>query len=135
MPQASLNLKRFDFTNARDSIVIVNALGDLPGGRTLDVTNYEGDVIYAGTVIAKKQDNGNDVYFPLSITESKKPYEQGATFSTLSSGETAVGILKVSIPKDMPIAAIVTLGQIKEKAMPAAMPATVKKALNFIQFI
>lgn len=127
MPQASLNLKTFSFDNAKDSIVIVNALGDLPGGRTLDVSAYTGDVIYAGHVIGKKTVDGAEVYFPLKVSSG--------SFAELGSGESAVGILKASIAKEMPIAAIVTVGQINEAAMPAKLSATLKSALSHIQFI
>ena len=129
MPQATLNREEFNLKGVKDSIVIVNALGDIPGGRTLDVTDVTEDYLYAGHVIARKQnsDSTGYIYFPAKITSG--------SFDNLSDGEEAVGILKVTIPTKMPIAAIVTIGQINEAAMPAKLTAELKTALKDIQFV
>lgn len=127
---SNLGRKTTEINDTLDSIVIVNALGDVPGGRTLDVTGVADGttVIAAGHVIIKTSDGA---YKPLGVN--------GEAYAAIATGETAVGVLKVSVLVSDPRAAIVTMGQVNAaagaKAVGAPYSDAVKKALPNIQFI
>lgn len=126
---SNLGRKTHEINDTLDSIVIVNALGDVPGGRTLDVSGVaEGTtVIAAGHVIVKTADGA---YKPLGVT--------GTAYAAIASGETAVGILKASVLVSDPRAAIMTIGQVNSAAAAKAVGApytdAIKTALSHIQF-
>lgn len=127
---SNLGLKTNEINDTLDSIVVVNAIGDLPGGRTLDVSGVaEGTtVIAAGHVIVKTAEGA---YKPLGVTSG--------AYATIGSGEIAVGILKASVLVSDPRAAIVTIGQINSAAAAKAVGApytdAIKKVLPHIQFV
>lgn len=127
---SNLGLKTNEINDTLDSIVIVNALGDLPGGRTLDVSGVVAGttVIAAGHVIVKTTDGA---YKPLGISSG--------AYAAIGPTETAVGILKASVLVSDPRAAIVTIGQINSAAAAKAVGApytdAIKKVLPHIQFV
>lgn len=127
---SNLGLKTNEINDTLDSIVVVNAIGDLPGGRTLDVSGVAAGttVIAAGHVIVKTAEGA---YKPLGVTSG--------AYATISSGEIAVGILKASVLVSDPRAAIVTIGQINSAAAAKAVGApytdAIKKVLPHIQFV
>lgn len=127
---SNLGRKTNEINDTLDSIVIVNALGDVPGGRTLDVSGVaEGTtVIAAGHVIIKTADGA---YKPLGVT--------GSAYAEIGSTDAAAGILKASVLVSDPRAAIVTIGQVNAAAAAKAVgvPYTdaIKKALPQIQFV
>lgn len=127
---SNLGRKTNEINDTLDSIVIVNALGDVPGGRTLDVSGVaEGTtVIAAGHVIIKTADGA---YKPLGV--------KGSAYTEIGSPNTAVGILKASVLVSDPRAAIMTIGQVNAAAAAKAVGApyddAVKKALPQIQFV
>ena len=124
MAEANLNLASEQIDTGKDSIVIVNALTDIPGGRTLDCTGFTG-VLKAGHVIVKTTSTG--VYKPLGIS--------GTSYAAKDSGDEWVGVLKASILVSDPRAAIVTSGQINAAACPYAITSTIKAGLPLIQFL
>lgn len=127
---SNLGRKTHEINDTLDSIVIVNALGDVPGGRTIDVSGVaEGTtVIAAGHVIVKTADG---THKPLGVT--------GNAYAAIATGETAVGILKASVLVSDPRAAIMTIGQVNAAAAAKAVGApytdAIKKALPHIQFL
>lgn len=127
---SNLGRKTTEINDTLDSIVIVNALGDVPGGRTLDVSGVADGttVIAAGHVIVKTADGA---YKPLGVADG--------AYAAIASGETAVGILKVSVLVSDPRAAIMTMGQVNAaagaKAVGAPYTDAIKTALPNIQFI
>ena len=124
MAEANLNFTGEQVDTSKDCIVIVNALGDIPGGRTLDCTGFTG-VLKAGHVIVKTTSTG--VYKPLGIS--------GTSYGAKDSGDEFVGILKASIPVSDPRAAIVTIGQINAAACPFPITDTIAAGLPRIQFL
>lgn len=130
MATSNLGRKTNEINDSLDSIVIVNALGDVPGGRTLDVSGVaEGTtVIAAGHVIVKTADGA---YKPLGVT--------GSAYAEIGATDSAVGILKASVLVSDPRAAIVTIGQVNAAAAAKAVGAPytddIKEALPQIQFI
>lgn len=111
-----------------DSKVIIKDLGDIPGGKTLDLTGFngDGDNIKAGHVIVK---TSAGEYKPLALNTGKTAY------ATVGETDTVVGVLKATIRKAEPMAAILTMGQVQEAACPFALTSAIKTALTNIQFI
>lgn len=126
MAEAILNKTGEFVDTTKDGIVIVNALGDIPGGRTLDVSGFTG-VLKAGHVIIKTTSTG--VYKPLAVTGTPAAYD------TKDAGDEWVGVLKASIPVSDPRAAIVTIGQINAAACPYTITDTIKAGLPRIEFL
>ena len=52
-----------------DSIVIKKHITDIEGGRTLDMTGYPEDVLYAAHVIISQTTNGDKVYKPMPVVK------------------------------------------------------------------
>lgn len=127
MPSANLVKEKMTITGGNDSIVIVNDLGDIPGGRTLDVTNVaEGTtVLKAGHIIIEK----DGVMKPMPLNSG------GTAYASLPSNHNYVGVLKNSIPVSDPRAAIMTMGQVNQAACPFAIPSGAKSALVNIQWL
>lgn len=127
MATSDLGLKKVELNESYDDIVIVNVLGDIPGGRTLDTSNLADDVavIKAGNVIIKNDTTG--VFSALPITDG--------AYNALPSGSSYVGVLRATILKKDARAAIVTMGQINAAASPAKVTDAIVTALPHIQFL
>lgn len=108
-----------DTTN--DSVVIVNHVHGIPGGRTLNVTGFADDEISAGHVIIKETATGE--YKPLPVS------------GTLPGGHTYVGYLVASLKKDKPLAAIMYAGTVNEAYCKYPIPAACKTAVNRVTII
>lgn len=121
--------------DGNDSIVIVNDLGDIPGGRTLANTKSaddEGnaiDYIPAGVPVYVDTDGKHYAYVP----------GLGDNNEADQTNMQAVGILKKSVLLSDLRAAIMTIGQVNGAAMPggsdAEYVAGVKSALPRIEFL
>lgn len=143
---ANLNRKKEVVTDGNDSIVIVNDLGDIPGGRALamDIFELEGGanqyfpdgVVHAGHVIVKYPGPVGLYYEPVYIPMPPDPETQryidteefGAQFEF-------VGVLKHSVPVDNAQAAILTMGQVNAAASPYPVTDAIAAALPRIQFL
>lgn len=123
MPESNLTKDVTQITGGNDDIVIVNALGDIPGGRTLDVTGFTG-VIKAGHIIIK---SNTGVHKPMPVS--------GTSYDSLPANHSYVGVLKATIPVSDPRAAIVTMGQINQAACPYEVTSDMKTALKHIEFL
>lgn len=114
-----------------DSIIIRKFNGGIPGGRTLDVTDFVGDVIYAGHVIIKVTDTTKNTvtYKPMPVTPAVAAdpnatpavEAQEAKYGSLPSNGEYVGILYRSISKEQPTAAIMYDGVVNTKLLPYKM--------------
>jgi len=126
MATANLNNESIRVDDGQDSIVIVNDLGDIPGGRTLDVSDVaEGTtVLKAGHIIITK---ANGEYAPLGVTTG--------AYNSLSSNQKYVGVLKHSVLVSDPRAAILTIGQVNAAASPYPLTDTIKSGLPRIEFL
>lgn len=147
---AKINRDILEVDNAKDDIIIVNALADIPCGRTLETSEWQGgDIIPAGTVIATDADGK---FHTLPTKEgNKNEYDlmkmNGHEYSVRNDDDTAdvpktvagqftpVGILKRSILKERPFAAIVTAGQVNAKAVKIPYPKEVRESLKLINFL
>lgn len=128
MPQANLIREKIEVEDGLESIVVVNALGDIPGGRTLDVTNVADGVtvIKAGHLIIKSDEGA---YKPMPLNSG------GTAYASLPTSHAYVGVLKATISVKDPRAAIVTMGQINQAACPFSVPSGAKSALTHIQWL
>ena len=126
MPQANLNRESVVVSDGQDSIVIVNALGDIPGGRTLDVSGVAAGTKYlrAGHIIVKN--DTTKVFSPLGVSEG--------AYVSLPAGHSYAGVLKASVPVKDPRAAILTMGQVNAAASPYPVTDASKNGLRNIQF-
>ena len=123
---ANLNNDTQVANDGLDAIVIQKDLADIEGGRTLDCTDSSLaslTVIKAGHVIVK---TSAGVYKPLNIS--------GTGYGSIGD-DTAVGVLKKSVVKAQPFAAIMTIGQVNANACPYTVDATIKSALPHINFV
>ncbi len=128
MPQANLIKEDYLIEDGLESIVIVNALGDIPGGRTLDVTGLPDStkVIKAGHIIIADSKG----------TAKPMPVNAGGTaYGSLPANHSYLGVLKATISVKDPRAAIVTMGQINQAACPYPVTSAMKSALPNIQWL
>lgn len=127
MPTAELNKEQILIDDGKDSVVIVKALADIPGGRTLDVSGVDADVkvIRAGHILV--QDKSTKAVSPLGVTENE--------YDTLDEGKSYYGVLKASVLKKDPRAAIMTIGQVNAAASPYPVTDEIKAGLPNIQFL
>ena len=129
MPEANMNISESKVVTDKDNIVIIKALTDIPGGRTLDVSGLSSgmEVLKAGHIIVKTTATG--VHKPLGLTGSPLAYD------SKDAGDEFVGVLKASILVSDPRAAIVTSGQINAAASPYPVTDTIKNGLPRIEFL
>ena len=127
MPTANLNREIIEVNDGLDSIVIVQALSDIPGGRTLDVSGLDEDVkvIKSGNILVV--DKSTKAVSPLKITSG--------SYESLPEGKEYCGVLKCSVLKRDPRASIITAGQVNAAASPAPVTDEIKKGLPLIQFL
>ncbi len=116
-----ITTKTTTVNTANDSLIIVNNLETLPGGRSLDVTGFTDTEISAGHLIIKK------------ITDST--YKPLPKDGTLPSGYAYVGVLVASLKTAKATASIMTRGTVNEAYLKYAVSSTAKTALSLIQFI
>lgn len=128
MPQANLNREQYEINDGLDSIVVVNCLGDIPGGRTLDVSDVASGttVIKAGHIIIA---SNKGVMKPMPLIAG------GTAYGSLPANHSYVGVLKASVSVKDPRAAILTIGQVNQKACPYEVTSAMKSALTHIQWL
>jgi hypothetical protein len=129
MAYGNLNLEGKEI-GGFDSIIIVKDLTDIPAGVTLDVTGVSADTIPGGTVL--KVTTATGAVAPLAQTTP-------GTYDALSAGEAYYGILKYSVLKSQPFAAVLRAGTVNAgaaaNAVGAAITDTIKAGLPRIDFI
>ena len=125
MAITSLNRDSYLLDDGNDYKVIVRDLADVPGGRSLDVSSWSADTIRAGHII--KHNTSTDEYAPLGLS--------GTDYVSLDENEEYAGVLKVSILKDKPLAAIMTVGEVNASVAPYAITSTIAAGLPQIKFL
>lgn len=113
------------YGDSNDAIVIVTDLGDIPGGRALDVADVTEEVIRAGHILIVN-DTTKEVK-PLGVT--------GNAYAAKPSGYSYLGVLKHSVLKTDARAAILTIGQVNAAASPYPVTADIKSGLPRIEFL
>lgn len=130
----SVNLEKDKITFGNDSVVIQKYIAGLPGGRTLDLTGFVGNVVPCGVVIIR---TGEGVYKPLSITPATEA--QGdtpatpAAYAALPAGAKYAGVLYRSISAKDPEASIMIEGVVNGACLPAALPAGFNLPITVIE--
>lgn len=127
MPTSNLNKKEIEVNDGLDSIVIVKDLGDIPGGRTLDVSGVAQGVemIKSGHILI--QDDNTKAVKPLGVS--------GDAYASKPTHHSYIGVLKASITVADPRAAILTMGQVNAAASPYPVTSEIKAGLPNIQFL
>jgi len=111
-----------------DNIVIRDCFETIRGGRTLDVSGYLADVIYGGHPIILDETTGDTKPFPVTAT---------GEYGTLPAGHRIIGILRATITKEKPFAAIMVRGSMNPAASVIDMSSIitdVENALHLITF-
>lgn len=128
MPQANLIREQYEIEDGLESIVIVNCLGDIPGGRTLDVSDLPADtkVIKSGHILIR---NEKGAVKPMPVKSS------GDAYDSLPSKHSYYGVLKATVSVKDPRAAILTMGQVNQAASPYPVTDAIKTALPNIQWL
>lgn len=106
-----------------DSVVIVNYVGGIPGGRTLDVTDFAPDTIKAGHIVIRSTVD-ETVYKPMPVVSG------GDAYASLPSDYEYVGIVVSSVSKDAPFVGIMNHGTFNDVASPYPLTAEIKSALK-----
>lgn len=124
---AELNREKFEVNDGLDSIVIVNDLGDVPGGRTIDTSRLAEDVtvVKSGHILIKEDATENVAALGVS----------DGNYETLPEGYSYLGVLKATVLKKDPRGAILTIGQVNAAASPYPVTETIMKGLPMIQFL
>ncbi len=128
MPTATLNRDEVQIKDDLASIVVVKDLGDIPGGRTLDVTDLAasgGKIVKSGHVIVRDTSSGD--FSPLGVSDG--------AYVSLPEGKAYAGVLKSSVLVIDPRAAILTAGQVNAAASPYPVTDEIIKGLPNIQFL
>lgn len=121
---AVADLTQETLTIGGDSGVVVDALAEVNGGRTLDTSSVPDLTMFkAGHIVYK---NSDGEYLPLGVSGEAYSY---------SAGQNLVGVLKHNTLASDPRAAIVTIGTVCEARSPYTLTDTIKAALPRISFI
>ena len=122
---ASLNRDSYLIDDGNDSKVIIRNLAAIPGGVTLDMSNWDEDYLRAGHII--KLDTATGVYSPLGVTTN--------AYDSLESGEVYAGVLITSILKSKPFAPVMVIGAVNAAASPYEVTSDIKSGLPRIEFL
>lgn len=121
---ASLNRDSILVDDGNDSKVIIRNLAAIPGGVTLDMSNWSEDDLRAGHIIKK---DASGVYSPLGVSDGD--------YASLEEGEAFAGVLITSILKSKPFAPVMTIGEVNAAASPYPVTDTIKAGLPRIEFL
>lgn len=115
-----------------DSVVIRQYNGGITGGRTLDLTGFDGPV-KAGHLAIRVLDEGgvNYTYKPMPVN--------GEKYGSLPASHEYCGVVVATKPADYPLVGIMDDGRVNDEAMPyqfadATQRAAVKAALPNLIF-
>lgn len=95
-----------------DSVVIRQYNGGITGGRTLDLTGFEGPVQSGHLAIRVLDEDGvNYTYKPM-------PVAAGGVYDSLPANHEYCGVVVCSKPADYPMVGIMDDGRVNDEAMP-----------------
>jgi hypothetical protein len=116
-----------NFDTSKDSIVIVQNLETIPGGKTLDTTGFSPAVIPAGHLVIEETATG--VLKPMPVS--------GANYGSLPSGHTYKGVVVSSVLTTKPFVAVMVRGTVNKNASAygiSSVLSAVRTALPLIRF-
>lgn len=124
---ANLSNTGDNFDTSNDSIVIVNNLETIPGGKTLDVTGFAPDVIPAGHLVIEETATG--ILKPMPVS--------GTAYGSLPANHAYKGVVISSVLKTKPFVGIMIRGYVNRNASKYAIASVltaVRAALPLILF-
>ena len=110
-----------EFGFGKDPIVIRKEVDGIKGGVVLDTTGYTEDFIYAGHPVIRDTETGL-IYKPF-------PVASGA-LGTLPEGYEYAGVVIKSKPVIEPFVAVLTIGEVNEKALKFPLTSAIKAAFK-----
>lgn len=116
-----------NFDTSNDSIVIVQNLETIPGGKTLDTTGFLPAVIPAGHLVIEETATG--VLKPMPVS--------GANYDSLPSNHTYKGVVVSSVLTAKPFVAVMVRGTVNKNASAygiSSVLSAVRTALPLIRF-
>jgi hypothetical protein len=124
MAEVNLNKESSGFDAGLDSVIIINYIEGIPGGRALDVTGFADKVISAGHVVIKKTATGN--YKPMPVS--------GDAYAALPAGHTIEGVTVSTVTTDDASVSIMVRGSVNKVASRYPVTAEIQTALPLIRF-
>ena len=106
-----------------DSVVIVNYVGGIPGGRTLDVADFAPETIKAGHIVIRSTVD-DTVYKPMPVNS------EGNAYASLPADHEYVGVVVCSVSKEAPFVGIMNDGTFNDVAAPYPLTPEIKAALK-----
>ena len=100
--------ERFSF--GKDPIIIRKYVDGLKAGVVLDVTGYNEPYVRCGQVIIRTVVDGKDYYKPMPVSEG--------AYASLPANHEYVGICVASVETSEPFVAVLTIGEVNDKALP-----------------
>ena len=98
------------FGYGNDPIIIRKHVDGIKGGVLLDVTDFTEEYVRCGHVIIRKTVDGKDVYMPMPVSDG--------AYAALPDGAEYVGICEASKSTSEPFVAVLTIGEVNDKALP-----------------
>ena len=123
MANVDLNDENVVVDTGNDSIVIINFIEGITGGRTLDVTGFTPKVIQGGHIVIK---DVKGEHKPMPVTDN--------AYAALPTNHTVEGVVVTSVLTSKPMAAIMVRGSVNQVASPYPVTAEIKAALPLIRF-
>lgn len=123
MATTSLNNEKEFVDTGNDSIVIVEYIEGLPGGRSLDTAGFTPTVIKGGHIVIK---DGNGNYKPMPVNEK--------VYASLPASHSYVGVVVSSVLTAKPMVGVMVRGSVNEVASPYPVTEAMKTALTHIRF-
>ena len=124
MAVANLNNVKTTIDTGNDSIVIVEYLEGVPGGRTLNVEGFKEPVIQGGHIVIVE-----------TATKDRKPMPVAdGAYAALPAGHKFEGVVVASVLTEKPMVGIMVRGSVNEVASPYPVTDAMKAALPLIRF-
>ena len=117
----SNKVETLKFNSSLDTVTIRQYIGGITGGRALDYSNFNDDVIKAGHIVVKQTIDGEVVYSPLGV-------EDGA-YKALSDGQSYAGVV-VASKNNGEAVAIMDNGRVNDEAVPYPITDAMKEAIK-----
>lgn len=110
-----------------DTVTIIKCLEQIVGGRVLDTKDFKPEVIHAGHIIIRDQQNGKE-YKPMPVNSD------GTAYESLPSNHDVVGVAYCTILKSKPLASIMVRGAVNKASSPYPVTSELEEALPLIRF-
>jgi hypothetical protein len=124
MAFAKLNYPDEQLDTGNDSLVIMNYLGGIDGGCTLDAEGFDSPVIKAGHIVIVKND-----------TLARKPMPvSGDAYDSLPAGYSYEGVTVKTKKVSDPNHGVMTIGIVNTEVSPYPVTQAMKDALKTINF-